>query len=188
MHSSNDDHFDPKAQLLTLTEDQAVEYAKKFIDQNCEESDAAYLSEVITAGQKSPEVTYLHAIGGSPVAQLVYGTNKLLGEHIEQSVSEGLFWLLRSFNNGNAKAAIMLAGTYMEGEHIKQNLRKALKYASFAADQGVPAGQFVLANLLVGGGEIPEEQERAIALLQTAAKSGYAPALRMLEENDIPFE
>jgi len=168
MHSSNDEHFDPKAQLLALTEEQAVEYAKNFVDQNCEASDAAYLSEIITAGEKSPEVTYQHAIDGSSVAQLVYGTTMLTGAHTTQSISEGLFWLLRSFNSGNIKAAIVLAGTYMQGEYVATNLKRAFKYASFAADRGSPAGQFILANLLVGGGEIAEDQDKAIALLQVA--------------------
>src|SRR5690606_20785819 len=188
MHSSNDEHFDPKAQLLALTEEQAVEYANSFLDQNCEASDAAYLSEVITAGEKSPEVTYQHAIDGSSVAQLVYGTSKLSGAHTAQSTSEGLFWLLRSFNNGNVKAAIVLAGTYMQGEYVTKNLKRAFKYASFAAGQGSPAGQFILANLLVGGGEIPEDQDEAIALLQVAARGGYTLAIQMLEDNGIPAE
>src|SRR5690606_16303274 len=188
MHSSNDEHFDPKAQLLALTEEQAVEYAKNFVDQNCEVSDAAYLSEVITAGEKSPDVTYQHAINGSPVAQLVYETSKLNGAHTTQSTTEGLFWLLRSFNNGNIKAAIVLAGTCMQGEYVTTNLRRAFKYASFAADQGSPPGQFILANLLVGGDEIPEDQNKAIALLQVAARSGYALAIQMLEDNGIPVE
>jgi hypothetical protein len=74
MDSVNDDHYDPKAQLLTLTEEQAIEYAKRFFDQNCEASDAAYLKEVMTAGPDSVEVTYQHAIRGSSVARLVYGT------------------------------------------------------------------------------------------------------------------
>ena len=185
---SNDDYFDPRAQILKLTAEQAVQYAKDFIDRNCEKSDAAYLSEVVTAGERSPEVTYRHAIGGSPIAQLVYGTAKLKGLHTDQNVSEGLFWLIRSFNNRNPRAGIVLAGTYIEGEHIAKNLKRALKYASFAADQGLPAGQFVLANLLISAGEIPIDQERAVELLQAAAKSGYAPAQRMLDHNNIPLE
>lgn len=185
MQTGNDDNFDPKAQLLTLSEQQAVDYARNFIDQNCGERDAAYFSEVIMAGEKSPEVTCSHAVAGSPVAQLVYGVAKLHGTHTRQSTSEGLFWLVRSFNNGNAKAAVVLAGVYMEGEQITPNLRKALDYATFAADRGLPEGRFILANLLIGGGEIPEDQERAIDLLLDAAKSGYEPALRMLEDNGI---
>lgn len=188
MQCSNDDFFDPKAQLRTLTDQQAVEYAKSFIDQNCGSSDAAYLTQVISAGEKSPEVTYRHAVGGSPIAQLVYGTAKLTGSHIDQNVPEGLFWLIRSFNNGNAKAAVMLAGTYIQGEHVPENPGRAFRFASFAADQGLPAGQFLLANLLVGGEGIPEDHERAIGLLQAAAGTGYAPALQMLEDNGIPLE
>ena len=188
MQSSNDEHFDPKAQIQSLDEEQAVEYAKRFVDQNCEESDAAFFTEVITAGEKSPEVTYQHAVSGSPMAQLVYGTAKLSGSHTEQSTSEGLFWLMRSFNNGNPKAAIVLAGTYMAGEQVSQNMQKAYKFASFAADRELPAGQFLLANLLIGVGGIPEDQERAIELLQTSAKSGYVPALKMLNDNDIPLD
>ena len=188
MQSSNDEYFDPKAQLLTLTEEDAVEYAKSFIDQNCDTSDAAYLSEVIAAGEKSPEITYQHAVSGSPVAQLVYGTAKLNGTHTDQSVSEGLFWLMRSFNNGNAKAAIILAGAYMEGEHVPESPKSALRFADFAADKGLPAGQYILANLLIGAEGIPEDHERAVGLLQAAAKAGYAPALQMLEDNEIPLE
>ena len=186
MPSGNDDHFDPKTQLLTLGEEQAIEYAKAFIDQHCEQKDASFLTEVISAGEKSPEVTYQHAVGGSPIAQLVLGTAKLNGYHMEQSTSEGLFWLMRSFNNGNPKAAIVLAGTFIEGRRVKENVQKAYKFASFAAERNLPAGQYILANLLIGGGEIQEDQERAVDLLKTSAKSGYALALQMLEDNDIP--
>jgi TPR repeat protein len=188
MQHINDEHFDPKAQLLTLSESEAIEYAHRFLDEHCERKDAAYLSEVITAGEKSPEVTYDHAMGGSAVAQLVYGSAKLHGTHTEQSISEGLFWLMRSFNNGNAKAAIVLAGTYMQGTYVARNPSKALTYARHAADQGLPAGQFVLANLLIGGEGIPEDEEQAIELLQSAARSGYAAALKMLQDNGISLE
>jgi TPR repeat protein len=188
MQSSNDDSFDPRAQLLTLSEEQAVEYAKRFVDQNCEGEDAAFLSEVITAGDRSPEVTYRHALSGSPIAQLAYGVAKLEGVHVEKSISEGLFWLRRSYNNGNAKAAIVLAGVYMQGAILRPDLKRALTYATFASDRELPAGQYILANLLIGGGEIPEDQERAIGLLQAAAKNGYAPATKMLQDSEIPLE
>jgi TPR repeat protein len=188
MQSSNDDFFDPRAQLLSLTESEAIEYARNFFDDNCAGHDAAYLSDVITAGGNSQNVTYQHAIGGSPAAQLTYGVAKLHGLHTDQSTSEGLFWLLRAFNNGNAKAAIVLAGAYTQGEHIAPDARKALKYATYAAENGLPSGQFLLANLLVGGGDIPEDQEKAIELLQEAARSGYAPARQMLQDNDLPLE
>lgn len=188
MPSSSDDHFDPKTELLSLGEEQAIAYAKKFIDQNCEQKDASFLTEVISAGEKSAEVTYQHAVDGSPIAQLVFGTAKLNGFHTEQSTSEGLFWLVRSFNNGNPKAAIVLAGTFIEGCRVTKNVQKAYKFASFAAGRDLPAGQYILANLLIGGGEILEDQERAIDLLKASAKSGYAPALQMLEDNDIPLD
>jgi TPR repeat protein len=188
MQGTNDDHFDPREQLLTLSEEQALEYARSFINENCSERDAAYLSEVVAAGQHSTEVTYRHAVGGSPVAQLVYGTVRLHGSHIDQCVSEGLFWLTRSLNSGNAKAAIVLAGAFEEGKHVGRDAARALKYATLAADHGLPAGEFFLANLLIGVQDIPEDQERAIALLQAAARKGYAPAIKMLEENSIPPE
>ena len=188
MQGSNDDYFDPKAQLERLGEEQAIEYAKTFIDRNCEKIDASYLSEVISAGEKSVDVTYQHAVNGSPIAQLVYGTAKLNGSHTKQSTSEGLFWLMRSFNNGNPKAAIVLAGTYMEGHCVTKCMEKAYRFASFAADSNLPAGQYILANLLIGGGEIPEDQERAIALLQASAKSGYTPAIQLLKDNDIALD
>lgn len=188
MQSSNDEHFDPRAQILSLDEEQAIDFARNFFDQHCEARDAAFLAEVITAGARSGTVAYEHAVGGSPLAQLTYGTAKLHGSHTEQNSSEGLFWLMRAFNNGNAKAAIVLAGAYMDGQHLQPNLEKAFRYASFAAEKQLPSGQFILANLLVGGDGIPEDQERAIELLQTAAKAGYAPALQMLADNDISLD
>lgn len=188
MQVSNDDHFDPREQLRVLSEEQALEYARAFFDQNCAESDATFLSDVITAGVASPAVTYLHALRGSPTAQLVYGSARLTGAHVEQCVSEGLFWLLRSFNNGNAKAALMLAGIFVEGKYVKRCTTRAMEFAAFASDRGVPAGQFVLANLLMDGDGAMENQARAIELLQAAAGGGYARARQMLEDNGIPFE
>lgn len=188
LNSSNDDHFDPRAHLQTLTVEQALEYVHNFVDQHCGERDAVYITEIVTAGEKSVDVTYQHALRGSPVAQLVYGAAKLNGTHTEQSVTEGLFWLMRSFNGGNAKAGLMLAVTFMEGDYVPANPAKAYTFASAAAEQGLPAGQYILANLLIGGDGIPEDQERAIALLRAAASAGHAPALKMLQDNDISLE
>lgn len=187
MNSANDGHFDPRQQLRTLSEDQLLDYVASFVDQNCAELDAAYLKEVIQAGPASLEVTHLHAVRGSPVAQLAKGMALISGEHVDRNIAEGLFWLLRASNNGNPQAAVILADTYAQGRHVPRSMGKALHFASLAAERELPAGQFYLANLLVGGDGIPEDQPRAIALLRAAAAKGLPAALRMLDDNGIPF-
>ncbi|HEX5687812.1 MAG TPA: hypothetical protein VFY73_27675 [Ideonella sp.] len=187
MRSSNDDHFDPRTQLASLSAEEAVEYAQGLIDQHCEEKDAKYLFEVISAGERSVEVSYMHAVGGSAVAQLAYGLAKLDGEHTDQNVSEGLFWLVRSHNNGNASAAVMLWNAYTQGTHLPRSLGKAFVYASAAADRGLPAGQYILANVLVDSAS-SEDHERAIDLLRAAARNGHEPAVKMLADNGISLE
>lgn len=188
MHSANDEHFDFKAQLQTLSEEEAVEYAKRYFDQNCEATDAAYLAEIVTAGERSVEVTYQHAINGSPVAQLVYGLNTLQGNHTPQCISEGLFWLRRACNNGNAKAALLLAGTYLQGEHVRANPERALEYASVAAERDLAEGKYMLASLLIDDQATEAQQTRAIALLQSAARQGYTPARKLLDDKGIALD
>jgi TPR repeat protein len=187
MHITNDRFFDPRDQLRTLSEEEAVQYSFSFIDENCAEKDAAYLKQVIVAGSNSMEVTYQHALSGSPAAQFVYGTARLDGAHVEQCVSEGLFWLVRATNGGNMKAALVLAGVFLEGALTKRCSARAMQYATVAADGGLPEGKHFLANLLIGVDELPQDHERAIDLLQTASQHGYGPAMAMLEENNIPL-
>ena len=186
--SSNDEHFDPRAQLISLSEEEALLYAQNFFDQNCEEKDAAYMNAVVVAGEQAAIVTYEHALLGSAVAQLVYGTAKLHGWHTEQNVAEGLFWLRRAHNNRNGKASVVLCGTYLKGDLIGRNPTRALEYVTPAAERGLPSAQYVLANLLIQREATPVDEDRAIALLKDSARSGYALAVQMLEDNEIPLD
>ncbi|WP_395007598.1 tetratricopeptide repeat protein, partial [Undibacterium sp.] len=156
---SNDVNYDPRAQLATLSEEEAIAYAQNIFDQNCEEKDASFMKAVIVAGEQAQIVTYEHAVLGSAAAQLVYGAAKLNGSHTDQNVSEGLFWLRRAHNNGNGKASVVLCGTYLEGKHIGRNPKKALEYIMPAADQGLPSAMYILANMLINGEAMPIDEE-----------------------------
>lgn len=185
---SNDLNYDPRDQLATLSEEEAITYAQNIIDQNCDEKDASFMKALLVAGEQAQIVTYEHAVLGSAAAQLVYGAAKLNGSHTDQNVAEGLFWLRRAHNNGNSKASVVLCGTYLEGKHISRNPKKALEYIIPAADKGLPAAMYILANMLLSGETMPIDEDRAITILKESARSGYAPALKMLEDNDIPLE
>jgi TPR repeat protein len=145
------------------------------------------LKQVVESGERSLEVTYQHALGGSPTAQFVYGTELLHGSYEQKSASEGLFWLVRACSAGCLKAALVLASAFLEGHQTKKNTARAMKYATIAADGGLPEGAFFLANLLIGVEDFPEDHARAVALLQSAAQSGYLPAIAMLNDNNIPL-
>jgi TPR repeat protein len=187
MDTINDPFFDPGRQARLLTEEQVLEYVKSFVDQNCEEKDAAFFKEVVLAGEESGVCTYRHAVQGSAAAQLVYGIQCLYGDKSDAQASEGLFWLIRAANAGSAKAALLLAHAFLQGEKVRQDASRALAFAGVAASQGLPEGAFMLANMLLGTDGIPADQDRAIALLQEAACAGYQPAEQMLHDNGIAF-
>ena len=186
-HISNDQFFDPHEQLRTLSEEAALEYARAFVDQNCEELDAAFLKQVMEAGDRSIELTHQHAIAGSPAAQLVYGTLLLHGSQVPPSPAEGIFWLVRASNGGSRKAALVLANAFLEGRQVKRNAARALVYATVATDAGPPEAEYFLANLLIGVDDIPQDHLRAVSLLQSAAQRGYLPAIIQLNENSLPL-
>lgn len=186
--SSNDAHYQAREQLASLSVEEALAYATRLFDHHCNEADAAYLREVISAGEQSADVTYRHATEGSPIAQLAYGCTQLQVAPAGGNASEGLFWLRRSFNNGNAKAGLLLANAFLEGRIVGYNPARAFQFASVAADQGLPEGQYFLANLLIGVKGIQADHARAVDLLQAAASSGYAPAAQLLAQNGIPAQ
>jgi TPR repeat protein len=185
MDTINDPFFDPGRQARLLSEEQVVEYLKSFVDQNCEEKDAAFFKEVVLAGEESAACTHRHAVQGSPAAQLVYGSQFLYGDEPVATASEGIFWLMRAVNAGSAKAALLLAYAFLQGERVRRDVPRALAFAGVAASQGLPEGAFMLANMLLGTDGIPADQDRAIALLQEAAYAGYQPAEQMLHDNGI---
>ena len=184
---SNDPNFDPRAQLANLSEEEALAYAGNLLDANCEERDAAYLKAVLTAGEESVNLTYEHALGGSGVAQFIYGAAKLMGTYTDQNTAEGFFWLRRAHNNGTGRASALLAAIYLEGRLIGRDAAKALAYVTPAAEQGVSSAQYVLATVLLDGEVVPVDEDRAIALLRDSASKGYAQAADLLAANGIPL-
>ncbi len=185
---ANDQFYNLREQLRSLSEEDAITLASGYIEANAGELDAAYLKLMLTAeGAQLQAHTQDHAFLGSPAAQTVLGTNKLFGTHTEQSTSEGLFWLRRAHNSGNGKASIVLGGAYLDGKHLKRDATKALEYIAVAAEAGEPAAQYIYAIQLIDGDGVAEDQEEGVLWLRRAAAKGYQRAIDVLNENDIPL-
>jgi TPR repeat protein len=185
--AANDGFFRLRDQLASMGEEDALRFANAFVVANCGPLDAAYLQAVIGAGADAPEVTRDHAVGGSPIAQGVYGTALLHGQHIDQDRSSGLFWLRRAHNGGHTKASIILAGAYWSGENVRRDPVVAAEYAAHAAERGDPVGQYLLGVMLIEGDGITADEDAGIGWLRRAAAAGNERAEALLRDNDLPL-
>lgn len=188
MTSSNDNFYDVRKQIRSLSEDEVVDFAGKFLDKTCDISDAEYLKQALVARGNELELAETYAVAGSPAAQLVLGINKLHGHHVEKNVSEGLFWIIRAHNAGSTKASVVLAGLYYEGKVVRKDLNRAAEVIAPAAERRDEVAQYMLGSLYISGEGVAQDDELAIQWLRESAKRGYARAIELLKDNDIPLD
>jgi TPR repeat protein len=100
---------------------------------------------------------------------------------IHKNVDQGMEWLEKAADNGNAQAQFELAYLYQEGSSgAPRDFNKAVSLYQKSADQDYSPAQYFLAQLYLQGFGVKKDSDKAFALLQKAAAAGYVDAMNTL--------
>ena len=126
------------------------------------------------------------AKNGDSEAQLKYG-EYLLGEG-EVDAKGAFKWLMKSAEQGNAKAQFMVSEMYSFGLGVKENDIKSNQWLIRSANNGYAPAQYNLGKKWeeghIHGSELTFYGEcyQAVMYMRRAARQDYAPAQRFLGE------
>ena len=95
-------------------------------------------------------------------------------------LTEGLKWLERSAEHGDARGQSNLAALYAQGQGVPKDDAEAAKWMRKAADQGLAAGQFGLGSMYAHGRGVAQSAAEAVKWYRKAADQGDAPAMNNL--------
>ena len=97
---------------------------------------------------------------------------------------EGLGFLLRSANRGNADAMYRLGKEAIMGKATPKDVPWAIPILTDAAERGHPNAQYLLGKLYLQGEDVPRDKERAAYWLEAAAAQGHRYAQVFLDRID----
>ena len=110
---------------------------------------------------------------GDALAQVRVGGLYLNGAGVDKNKDIAFSWFLKSANQGNTDAQIMLASDYYKQK--KYNL-SAEWYAKLV-EKGMPDAMFYLGLIyIVGPAGVPKDLEKAASLMKLSAENGYDDA------------
>lgn len=120
---------------------------------------------------------------GNATACADVGFFRLEGQHVAKDEAEGIQWLTRAADQGQAIAAARLAAAYHLGLYAAApaDATKAVLYARVAADGGEAYGQYILGLALVTGDGTERDEAKGLDLLKTAARAGQEHAQKALK-------
>ena len=138
-------------------------------------------SRLLNAGQTHWEAGLASlkqsAENGYAQATLYWGWALLNGEYgITADVSQGLHWIERAEQSGNAQAAYVLAEAYWMGRTGARDRKKSVYWLRRAADKGWARAREVLGLMLRDGIEMPQDASEAARWLELAATQGRPDA------------
>ena len=90
---------------------------------------------------------------------------------------ENIEWLEMGVKQGNAEAALNLAGMAETGRGVPQDYKRAAELYQIAADAGIVQAQAALGKLYANGEGVPQDNKKAIFWLTKAAEEGYVEAV-----------
>lgn len=123
------------------------------------------------------------AEAGNPVAQWVMGICAELGRGgAAKDPAEAVRWYRLGAVQGNGPALCNLADKYEHGNGVAQDLAEALRLYLVAAEHQVSAAYFSLGIMYRDGRGVRRDAAEAIRWLKKAKASGWADAVRVLDE------
>lgn len=126
---------------------------------------------------RSLELYRLSAEKGYAPAMNYLGYRLISGDlEGKEGALEGIQWLEKAAEAGDAKAASNLGWLYMEGRYTEKNMNKALHWLEKAADANLPTAQSILGDLYREGLGVEADTLRADSLYRTAFEGGLADA------------
>lgn len=123
------------------------------------------------------------AENGYGLAALHWGRVLLLGKHgTPVDAAEGMRWIERAEQSGNAEAAHVLAQAYWNGWAGAVDRPKAVQWIQRAAANGWAPARVMLSLMLRDGIEIAQDASEAVRWLELAANQGRPEAKFALAE------
>lgn len=133
--------------------------------------------------EQSAEIELIRqqALKGEPGGQLLYGLALMEGRYqLKPDVSQGLTWIRRAAEGGDARAALVLGNACAQGKGTKQDPAEALKWWHKAANKDISEAQYQLGKAYMEGLGVPKDPQKAGSWLKQAADAGSADAQYLL--------
>lgn len=134
-----------------------------------------------SAGQWVPGLLEQEARAGEPGAELLYGLALLEGHYgLPVDVKQGMLWVRRAAEHGNAFAALVLGNRYAQGNGVDKDAVQAVAWWRKAAQAGNAEAQYHLGKAFLEGDGVPRDDGKAAGWLEQAANNGDAEAQYLL--------
>jgi TPR repeat protein len=142
---------------------------------------AAEITAKLAAGpEEAARVAYAAAVGGSPVAQVVYGQMLLDGHGVDRDAAAGFRWFGIAAASGDMDGVNMLGRCYENGWGVAVDRVKAMTLFRQAAAKSHDWAQFNLGMMLMQDHGSPGNVTTALTLFVRAARRGNAKAMNMI--------
>ena len=167
--------FGPKKYLNTKL---GLTYLDKASKQNIPEAQITlakiYLDGINVEANEDKAIYYLEqsAINHNDEAQFMLGDILLK----KGSVSDGIKFLEKSSEQGNASAQLLLMKIYSEGKAIPSSLDRSFEYAIKASENNHPEAQFLLGKIYQDPKSKFFDVEKSFLSIHSSADQGYVPA------------
>ncbi|MCU7960931.1 MAG: sel1 repeat family protein [gamma proteobacterium symbiont of Bathyaustriella thionipta] len=121
------------------------------------------------------------ALQGDAGDELLYGLALIEGRYnLKADAGQGLVWIRRAAERGNAYACMVLGNAYSQGKGIEKNTLKAAQWWRRAAEKGNTESKYYLAKALLAGNGVPKDTQEAGKWLRQAAEEGNPNAQYLL--------
>ena len=130
--------------------------------------------------QEAARITYAAAVGGSKVAQVVYGQMLLDGHGVERDLQAAFRWFGIASKADDVDGVNMLGRCHELGWGTAIDIAEARRCYQRAAARNHHWAQFNLATLLLREEGTPGAVATALTLLVRAAREGNAKAMNMI--------
>lgn len=98
------------------------------------------------------------------------------GEGVEPDSAEGLGWLVKAAQAGDAKAASNLGWLFIDGNLVERNPSEGARWLTIASEKGLPVARSLLGDLYRDGDGVERDSLRAETLYSEAFEAGLADA------------
>lgn len=120
--------------------------------------------------------------GGNAEAMHILGLYYINGKGVEKNASFGIAYLDAAAKKGFWTAAAFLIWLYLEDEIIPKEKKMARKYSKMLCGHELEA-RFFLGQAIYNNAKKPQRKAIGLYLIISAAKAGFLPAIKFVNEN-----
>jgi hypothetical protein len=109
----------------------------------------------------------------------------MLGRGVAKDNAEGMRWVRRAAQQGDANAQGIAGSVYQHGTYAPVNYAAALKWLTLAALAGNAKAEYDLGWTYMMGTGVARDVRRGYAWLSVSASRGYEPAKKSIADNQM---